>query len=63
MRHFKSSNTEATLFISKVGDKMRIAIQINSTQVAGVTITQDLFPDLLKAVIDIGNDIVEKSKS
>lgn len=60
MREFQSSNTDARLCISKVNDNMRIAIKINGSQKMGVTITQDLFPDLIKAIIDVGNDIVKK---
>lgn len=61
-RQFQSSNTEARLIISQIGDKMRIAIDINGSQKAGVTITQDLFPNLLKAIIEVGNDIVDTTK-
>jgi len=62
IKQFKSCSSEAILTIKGHGKNMRISININGIQSAGVTITPDLFPDLLKEFIEVGNKIVMDSK-
>lgn len=63
MKHiYKSSKSEAKLIVENKNGEVKLSIQINNTQVAGVHLEVDIADKLIESISTFCNDI-EYSKN